>query len=132
MKQDLVDVVRKNGKDGAGISVLGVREAKGLEFSDVAIVNYFSFAPDVLSGGWRKLFGLALQAGVIGASGTAADLNLPLEIEVELKLYYTAVTRCRAKLFLCEEQGPTWEKVSQGSTGQMGQPDPPPTRPNLS
>ena len=30
---------------------------------------------------------------------------------MELKLYYTAVTRCRAKLFLVELQGLTWEKL---------------------
>jgi hypothetical protein len=70
--------------------VYGIRAAKGLEFKSVIIVDFFAELPITIQKPWRDL--------LLGRSG--AD-SFP-EIEGQLKLLYTAVTRCIDKLFVAE------------------------------
>ena len=106
------------------VHVLGVCEAKGLEFNDVLLVDFFSSAPQHLVDGWDKLLanlvsgdaagsGLGSSAGGAGGEGKGAKskrsqqdaakaAGLPLDLEVDFKVLYTAITRCRNRLVVCE------------------------------
>ena len=78
--------------------VFGIREAKGLEFPDVAIVNFFSELPTHDQAIWPRLL-KEEQGGVIAASALDAAAACP-HAETQLKLLYTAITRsCRTLLF---------------------------------
>ncbi|KAJ1446663.1 hypothetical protein M885DRAFT_545628 [Pelagophyceae sp. CCMP2097] len=91
------DVERTLASAGAARTlVLGVRAAKGLEFSHVVAHNLISASsvarrerPPVPSS-WARL----LQGD--------ESCVLPRELETELMLLYTAVTRARTRLVLCE------------------------------
>jgi len=99
--------------------VLGIREAKGLEFNDVLIVNFFLTATH-LEKGWRKLLDFRWSSSPDESNLPktekqleieAAGLDLPSELEVDLKMLYTAITRCRNRLVLCEtDQSSVWKK----------------------
>jgi superfamily I DNA/RNA helicase len=108
------------------VHVLGVCEAKGLEFNDVLLVDFFSSAPSHLADGWEKLLAKpfsvdaatngpaagSASGGGGGGSGSskskrsAQDMakatGLPLDLEVDFKVLYTAITRCRNRLVVCE------------------------------
>ena len=75
--------------------VFGIREAKGLEFPHVAIVNFFSTLPFHDQTVWRRL--LRDNDGSVAASEAAAACP---HAEQQLKLLYTAVTRsCKTLIF---------------------------------
>ena len=93
--------------------VLGIREAKGLEFNDIVIVNFFS-STDV-GKGWANLMALKWQnqyeeGGSTNEEGgnknaliqAAKERGLPEDLEVDLKMLYTAITRCRSRLVIAE------------------------------
>ena len=68
--------------------VYGIRAAKGLEFKRVIILDFFAELPREIQKPWRDLlFG--------------RDFRKP-ELEGQLKLLYTAVTRCIEQLFIAE------------------------------
>jgi hypothetical protein len=71
--------------------VYGIREAKGLEFQCVLLVDFF--------GGLPYLF---RPAGGICYWNETAPLSKCPEVEGQLKLLYTAVTRCIERLFFAE------------------------------
>ncbi len=78
--------------------VFGIREAKGLEFPDVAIVNFFSGFPSHDQAIWPRLL-KEEESGAIAASALDAAAACP-HAETQLKLLYTAITRsCRTLLF---------------------------------
>eukprot|EP00536_Pseudo-nitzschia_multiseries_P013245 jgi/Psemu1/309747/fgenesh1_kg.551_\ len=70
--------------------VYGIRAAKGLEFKSVIILDFFSELPRELQKPWRNL--------LLGRTGE----NPKPELEGQLKLLYTAVTRCVEQLFFAE------------------------------
>jgi hypothetical protein len=72
--------------------VYGIREAKGLEFQEVILVDFFGGVPDWLQKPWRNL--------LLGRD--LADIKRRPEVEGHLKLLYTAVTRCIQRLFFAE------------------------------
>jgi hypothetical protein len=72
--------------------VYGIREAKGLEFQEVILVDFFAGVPDSLQKSWRNLL---LGRDVV-------DISRHPEVEGHLKLLYTAITRCIQRLFFAE------------------------------
>jgi len=70
--------------------VYGIRAAKGLEFKSVIILDFFSELPQEFQKPWRNLL-----------LGRDDDVLKP-ELEGQLKLLYTAVTRCIEQLFFAE------------------------------
>lgn len=74
--------------------VYGIRKAKGLEFKSVIVLDFFSFLSKDLQKPWREML-------LDRASTFDFKLNHP-EVEGQLKLLYTAVTRCIDRLFFAE------------------------------
>lgn len=72
--------------------VYGIREAKGLEFQEVILVDFFRDVPESLQKSWRNL--------LLGSD--VADISGRPEVEGHLKLLYTAITRCIQRLFFAE------------------------------
>mmetsp|Transcript_14447 Transcript_14447/g.40206 ORF Transcript_14447/g.40206 Transcript_14447/m.40206 type:complete len:2450 (-) Transcript_14447:2893-10242(-) len=70
--------------------VYGIRAAKGLEFKSVIILDFFCELPQELQKPWRNL--------LLGRD----EQNAKPELEGQLKLLYTAVTRCIEQLFFAE------------------------------
>ncbi|KAK3250993.1 hypothetical protein CYMTET_39659 [Cymbomonas tetramitiformis] len=87
---------RRQRQDFIHLVLLGIAEAKGLEFPEVAVVDFFSHLPSGHQRAWKQL--LQGDADVLGAS---FQDGLP-ELECQLKLLYTAVTRCCRRLVLVE------------------------------
>ncbi|KAH8057049.1 hypothetical protein JL721_9783 [Aureococcus anophagefferens] len=82
-------------------TILGVRDAKGLEFSHVVAYGLVGGAPSAKAGprsAWAALFG--------GAAAMRRFGPLPLQLEAELMLLYTGITRCRTQLLFCEAKTP--------------------------
>ncbi|KAL7535668.1 hypothetical protein ACHAWF_005230 [Thalassiosira exigua] len=73
--------------------VYGIREAKGLEFKSVIILDFFADLPQSLQKPWRNL--------LLKREGSDFELRYPL-VETHIKLVYTAVTRCIETLFFAE------------------------------
>jgi hypothetical protein len=85
--------------------VFGIREAKGLEFPDVAIVDFFSGLPIQDQATWPRLL-KEEDCGVIAASALDAAAACP-HAETQLKLLYTAITRsCRTLIFAETSESP--------------------------
>ena len=72
--------------------VYGIREAKGLEFQEVILVDFFRGVSESLQKSWRNL--------LLGSD--VADISGRPEVEGHLKLLYTAITRCIQRLFFAE------------------------------
>ena len=72
--------------------VYGIREAKGLEFQEVILVDFFCDIPASLQKLWRDL--------LLGRD--VSDIICRPEIEGQLKLLYTAATRCIQRLYFAE------------------------------
>jgi hypothetical protein len=70
--------------------VLSICDSKGMEFSDVIIVDFFKSLSNEHQKPWRKLL-----------QGKIDDSLLP-EMETMLKQLYTAITRCSKRLFVAE------------------------------
>jgi len=73
--------------------VYGIRAAKGLEFKNVIVLDFFNSLPQELQKPWREL--------LLERSTEDFCMNFP-EVEGQLKLLYTAVTRCIETLFFAE------------------------------
>jgi len=78
--------------------VYGIREAKGLEFKSVIILDFFSELTPSLQKPWRDL--------LLNREGSDFGIQYPL-VETHLKLVYTAVTRCIEQLFFAETTSST-------------------------
>ena len=84
-------------------SCLGIREAKGLEFRDVAVVDFFgTVANGIQNKAWKSIL---LGDTSKKMKTTAASLDIPIAMELELKLLYTAITRSCNRLFFIETTG---------------------------
>ncbi|KAL7543061.1 hypothetical protein ACHAXR_012566 [Thalassiosira sp. AJA248-18] len=73
--------------------VYGIREAKGLEFKSVMILNFFQELPSSLQKSWRNL--------LLNREGLDFETKFPL-VGTHLKLLYTGITRCIERLFFAE------------------------------
>jgi hypothetical protein len=92
LKEDLLQCVL--GSDDKGMSqVLGIREAKGLDFAEVVIVDFFRCLDERQQASWKQL---------LQASPCDGFCNQHPEVETHLKLLYTAVTRSQRRLNFVE------------------------------
>lgn len=73
--------------------VLGIREAKGLEFPDVAFVDFFCTIPLSDQRAWKN---------TLGDSKVMTEEYAFPQLETQLKVLYTAVTRCCSRLLFIE------------------------------
>ncbi|GKY99210.1 hypothetical protein MPSEU_000876400 [Mayamaea pseudoterrestris] len=80
---------------GRDVAVLSIRDSKGLEFSDVIIVDFFSSLPPMQQKAWKLL---TQEHGNVNVERMA---GVP-ELEPFLKQLYTGVTRCTNHLFFAE------------------------------
>ena len=88
---------------GINASVLGIRQAKGLEFTDVVIVNFFSSISSIDQKAWKVLLNESL------ADKTKASHP---QVKTQLKLLYTApqLHAALTDLFLSRQTVQLYEK----------------------
>jgi len=79
-------------------SCLGIREAKGLEFRDVVILDFFGSSA-IDDKAWKTLL---LGDPRKDMQKTTLYDGMPISMELELKLLYTAITRSCDRLFFIE------------------------------
>jgi hypothetical protein len=92
LKEELLQcVVGSDDKDMR--LVLGIREAKGLDFPEVVIVDFFRCLDERQQASWKDL---------LKASPSDGFCDEHPEIETHLKLLYTAVTRSQRRLNFVE------------------------------
>ena len=77
--------------------VYGFKGVKGLEFEDVAIVDFFSSGKisSEQQKSWKYL---------LGKDGAAPRGYPAAELEMQMKVLYTSITRARAKLVFIERK----------------------------
>jgi hypothetical protein len=80
--------------------VYGIREAKGMEFKTVIILDFFAELPSSLQKPWRDLLLNRYR------EEDGFQQQFPL-VETHLKLIYTGVTRCIDQLFFAETASST-------------------------
>jgi hypothetical protein len=80
--------------------VFGIRDSKGLEFPHVIIVDFFSKLAPEHQKPWREL--LTIRELQADASTNSRVKTAVPEVETQLKLLYTAITRCSKRLFFAE------------------------------
>ena len=74
---------------------MGIRESKGLEFPNVIILDFFRGLAPEHQIPWRELLRMRDRE----------DLRQDTpELEIQLKLLYTAITRCSKRLFFAETE----------------------------
>jgi hypothetical protein len=91
------DVERLKGIVGSKQFVLSIRDSKGLEFSDVILVDFFKGLSAENQIPWRELLKNLSNKGDI-----SEFQNKYPEIETHLKHLYTAITRCKMRFFIAE------------------------------
>ena len=86
------------------LSVFGIKNVKGLEFENVAIVDFFGCISKECQKHWtfliKKLDSLFSETEC-AVRGEPSNYPLP-ELEIQLKLLYTAITRARSVLYFIE------------------------------
>ena len=86
--------------------LLGIRAAKGLEFSDIVLLDFFSSIPDSDYKAWKEL--LAVGDGASHNHGQSHGEELQQyafpQLEPQLKLLYTGITRCVNRLIFVESK----------------------------
>ena len=88
--------------------VLGVRAAKGLEFTDIVLLDFFGAIPDSDYKAWKELLAVggadsASQTQTLQLGGGLQQYAFP-QLEPQLKLLYTAITRCINRLIFVESR----------------------------
>jgi hypothetical protein len=76
-------------------TVMGIRASKGLEFSDVLILNFFADTPKADQKAWKVLLSTTT------VSSRHERVSYP-QLEAQLKMLYTAVTRSCDRLVFVE------------------------------
>jgi hypothetical protein len=89
LKEDLEEC----GGDSQHFQVLGIREAKGLDLTEVVIVDFFRCLDERQQASWKQL---------LQASPCDGFCDEHPEVETHLKLLYTAVTRSQRRLNFVE------------------------------
>jgi hypothetical protein len=92
------------------IQVLGIRDVKGLEFDDVMILNFFSAtveASDESGPLWQSIPKSSAKSWkVLLENDDAATVRqgiTDLQLQMQLKMLYTACSRCRCRLMFFEQ-----------------------------
>ena len=95
-RDEIIDEVQSMSNDKY---VWGIRVAKGLEFSDVVLVNFFHSIPSSDQRIWK----LMLEAELAGTTKHLMKLlQKHLQVEMQLKLLYTGMGRSRNSLLFVE------------------------------
>jgi len=94
------DVERLQELLGNQVFVLSIRDSKGLEFTDVILVDFFKGLHPDHQKPWREM--LRLVKDQDKAIDLKAYQDEYPEIETHLKQLYTAVTRCKTRFFIAE------------------------------
>jgi superfamily I DNA/RNA helicase len=81
--------------------VLDIMESKGLEFGEVILVDFFADIREENQLAWAAMLKPEFVEFFATGKGRGAS-GLPHELARDLKLLYTAVTRCRSRLTLVE------------------------------
>ena len=97
------DVARLQELVGDKQFVLSIRDSKGLEFSDVILVDFFQGLESNMQKPWREMLRAHDGRAERGLGDCLKDYQdrFP-EIETHLKHLYTAVTRCKTRFFIAE------------------------------
>jgi len=93
---DNVDELKRELSEQVGtttVTVLGIRAAKGLDFAEVVLVDFFKCLDAQQHKSWKKMLQSSPPPGFRD--------NHP-EVETQLKLLYTAVTRPQQRLTMIE------------------------------
>ncbi|GJS35388.1 DNA helicase, UvrD/REP type, P-loop containing nucleoside triphosphate hydrolase [Tanacetum coccineum] len=113
LKEKIVGIVGKNAL------VLTIMEAKGLEFQDVLLYDFFSTSP--WSNEWRIIYEYMKENDLLNSPTSLSscfDMEKHAVLCSELKQLYVAITRTRQRLWLCESTGFSqpvydyWKKLS--------------------
>jgi hypothetical protein len=93
------------------IQVLGIRDVKGAEYDDIVILNFFSASVEVSDGSgalWQSIPRSCQKSWkLLAQSEDAAVVRQgisDLQIELQLKMLYTACSRCRCRLVFVETE----------------------------
>jgi superfamily I DNA/RNA helicase len=78
--------------NGVSNIVLTIREAKGLEFPDIILVDFFSSIPSADQRAWKQ---------TLGGKGVMEAYTFP-QLETQMKVLYTAIMRCCNRLLFVE------------------------------
>jgi hypothetical protein len=91
------------------IQVLGIRDVKGAEYDDIVILNFFSAKVEVGDGSgelWQSIPTSCEKSWKLLAqsedSAVVRQGISDLQIELQLKMLYTACSRCRCRLVFFE------------------------------
>lgn len=93
------------------IQVLGIRDVKGAEYDDIVILNFFSAKVEVGDGSgesWQSIPESCEKSWKLLAqsedSAVVRQGISDLQIELQLKMLYTACSRCRCRLVFFETE----------------------------
>lgn len=93
------------------IQVLGIREVKGSEYDDIVVLNFFSAKIEDIDGSgevWRSIPKACEKSWkTLVRSDVATAIpegTMDLQIELQLKMLYTACSRCRCRLVFVETE----------------------------
>jgi hypothetical protein len=86
-------------KPQGGVTIISIRNSKGIEYEDVILVNFFStIKDDEEQKWWKKHFSNMISKG---ERPLDQETKFP-QMESQLKLLYTAITRCCNRLVFVE------------------------------
>lgn len=94
------------------IQVLGIRDVKGLEFDDVIILNFFSAEVEYSDESGKRVWQSIPKSSekswkLLMKTEDAATVRRgisDLQIQMQLKMLYTACSRCRCRLIFFESE----------------------------
>ena len=84
---------------GVKNTIIGIRASKGLEFSDVLILNFFGDNSVADQTAWKRLLALGLTSQGSASKNSCGGYR---QLETQLKVLYTAITRCCNRLLFAE------------------------------
>ena len=90
---------------GTPPQVLGIREAKGLDFAEVLIVDFFGALDQVQQRSWKNFLSAATSTTDCRNTGSISLYDSFPEVETHLKVLYTAMTRAQRRLNMIETSG---------------------------
>ncbi|XP_038876924.1 uncharacterized protein LOC120069278 [Benincasa hispida] len=83
--------------------VLTIMECQSLEFQDVLLYNFFTSSP--LGHQWRVIYQYMIEQDMLEIAYNSPNFNQPVRMDLcwELKLLHIAITRCRQRLWIYED-----------------------------
>jgi hypothetical protein len=93
------------------LQVLGIRDVKGAEYDDILILNFFSAKVEASDGSGEMWPIISTSCGkswkLLAQSDDASAVQhgiTDLQVELQLKMLYTACSRCRCRLIFIETE----------------------------